>query len=422
MGGLVVVVLASSATTTTKDPKYNKPQTIKKKKKIKIAIIGGGVSGSFVSKYLTDYDASCNSIDSITLLDPFTYFPSSSHDPQQEPSIQIIPTYMQQQEDIMERNTKEFLPSSSSSKQRQRRRVRLESTDLDNHEILPLSSSSSKDPASQPSPYNQGGRVSTLILSDGNNTTTVELGASIIYQGNTLVMEMIRNDPTIQLGDPHHSSSLSSSSSSSPSSSSHNYKSTSIPSTEEEDHSKNHHPNTEYLNSWGIFNGISWPVYIPSTMSSFHKTFLLLWKYKYDLYRIQRVTHRAYQSFLRIYDILYDTSSSTSLTYESPDDIWKAVGLWKVAHCSLDELLNQLGFSSYDDDEFEDTPLLHDKDTSTSLLYRLWRKIYYTIDTFVRGRSLLRVELLTAMNLANNNQGNSRMTGIWKFSMIFVCL
>ena len=46
----------------------------------------------------------------------------------------------------------------------------------------------------------QGSRVPTLSLSDG---TSIEFGISIIYEGNTLIMEMIRNDPTLQVGEPH---------------------------------------------------------------------------------------------------------------------------------------------------------------------------------------------------------------------------
>ena len=35
----------------------------------KIAIIGGGISGTFVTKYLIDYDVNCTTLDTITIFD-----------------------------------------------------------------------------------------------------------------------------------------------------------------------------------------------------------------------------------------------------------------------------------------------------------------------------------------------------------------
>lgn len=101
----------------------------------RIAVIGGGISGTFVSKYLVDYDTSCL-IDSLTLFDP---------------------TFLSHTDDAM--------GSSSSIK-----------LDGDNPCTL------------------QGGRVATKILDDG---TVVELGASIIYSGNKLVSDMVDADPDL---------------------------------------------------------------------------------------------------------------------------------------------------------------------------------------------------------------------------------
>lgn len=39
---------------------------------VKVAVVGGAVSGSFVSKYLADYDLNCSAIDSVTVFEPVT--------------------------------------------------------------------------------------------------------------------------------------------------------------------------------------------------------------------------------------------------------------------------------------------------------------------------------------------------------------
>jgi hypothetical protein len=226
----------------------------------------------------------------------------------------------------------------------------------------------------------------------------VDLGASIIFQGNQLVMEMIQNDPTLEVGEPHHGSNSDSEIHQDTSSSPHGNKDGSS-TVETQPRIGN-----EYSDGWGIFNGFlgsSWPLYISSQMSSFQKEWTLLWRYHYDLFRIKRATDRAYQSFSRIYELLDDTSPSF-IQYRSPDDIWKAVGLWKVANISFDDLLNQLGFSSH----------LYNSSLPTypftSWVARIFQRIFGGI---AQGRSLLRYELLTAINLANNNKGNEKMNG-----------
>mmetsp|Transcript_4175 Transcript_4175/g.6181 ORF Transcript_4175/g.6181 Transcript_4175/m.6181 type:complete len:565 (-) Transcript_4175:1695-3389(-) len=110
-------------------------------KKGRIAVIGGGIGGTFVSKYLVDYDTTCQ-IDSLTLFDP-TFQPNDSDDKR-----------------------------SSSSKQSDGNQSTL-----------------------------QGGRVATKILDDG---TVIELGASIIYSGNKLVSSMIDADASLSRISPEY--------------------------------------------------------------------------------------------------------------------------------------------------------------------------------------------------------------------------
>ena len=110
-------------------------------KKGRIAVIGGGIGGTFVSKYLVDYDTTCQ-IDSLTLFDP-TFHPNASDD-------------------------KRIISSEQSEG--------CQST-------------------------LQGGRVATKILDDG---TVIELGASIIYSGNKLVSSMVDADAALSRISPEY--------------------------------------------------------------------------------------------------------------------------------------------------------------------------------------------------------------------------
>ena len=338
------------------------------RKRLRIAVIGGSVSGSFLSKYLTDYDSNCLAIDSITILDPFKYAAPLT-DLESNSIHQVYP----------------FIGLDNIEYNHSLGRVLTDT--LNNNE-------NSENRLNQPQ---QGGRISTLILPDGTN---IELGASIIYEGNKLVMDMIQNDPTLQVGEPHGSSNLLKAGTIMGESGTNNTTSN------QTDDPSNRTIGTEYFNSWGIFNGfrgLSWPIFITSQMSFFQKRMTFLWRYHYDLYRINRATDRALQSFRHIYALLDDTSAS-AIRFRSPDDIWRAVGLWKVASCSFDELLNNLRFSPSTYDYWHE-------DASKRSLLSWWKTVVQRIVGITQGRSVLRHELLTAINLANNNQGNDQMTG-----------
>jgi prenylcysteine oxidase/farnesylcysteine lyase len=77
-------------------------------------------------------------------------------------------------------------------------------------------------------------------------------------------------------------------------------------------------------------------------------------------------------------------SKSPDTFYESPDDIWEAIGLVNLVHSSFDELLDALGL---------------EKELSW------WRKL-------LPYQGSLRSELLTAINLVNYNQDNSQVNGL----------
>lgn len=108
----------------------------------KIAIIGGGISGSFVANYLVEYDPGCT-LESITVFEP-----------------QFVNRTIQPNDDNNNNNNNEWEEG-------------------------------------------QGSRVATLELPSGQK---VELGASILFQNFHLVSEMIRKVGRLEICPPFHTS------------------------------------------------------------------------------------------------------------------------------------------------------------------------------------------------------------------------
>jgi hypothetical protein len=229
----------------------------------RIAIIGGGISGSFTAKYLSDYDDEC--LLDITIFEP---------------------------------------PKDSK---------------------------------------NQGSRVSSLTLDDG---TVVERGASIIFEGNKLVSDMIDGDDELEKIDPQASSS-------------------------------------DVNDGLGVYSGDAinpFPLLL-TNMTSSEQTKTMLWRYNLDLWRINQATKDALKSFYLLYDLLDSNHERTF--FDSPNDVWKAIGLSYHASVSFDEYLDSIGVSSN---------------------IAWWKKL-------IGYQGLARSELYTGMNSCNNNQVNSQMTG-----------
>jgi len=250
-----------------------------KTKDIKIAIIGGGISGSFTAKYLADYDDEC--LLDITIFDP---------------------------------------PSDETAQQ----------------------SGSSV----------QGSRVSSLKRDDNS---VVELGASIVFDGNKLVLEMIDGDDELVKVAPHSPRPL-------------------VEGQVDDAINK----------GMGIYNGNSdenpWSLVV-ANMTSDEVRNTLLWRYNLDLWRVNRATNNALSSFDLIYDFLDSTNEHTF--FESPNDVWRAAGLSYAASVSFDDYLDKIGVSS-------------------SMSW--WRSL-------LSDQGIARSELYTAMNICNNNQINAQMTG-----------
>mmetsp|Transcript_15646 Transcript_15646/g.29508 ORF Transcript_15646/g.29508 Transcript_15646/m.29508 type:complete len:607 (+) Transcript_15646:79-1899(+) len=260
-----------------------------------IAIIGGGISGTFTAKYLSDYDDKC-------LLDITVFSPA--------------PT----------------------------------ATTLSKDEI---------DSERGATKYHQGSRVSSAVLHDG---TVVELGASIIFEGNKLVNDMINGDPDFLVkGEPYSVG-----------------------------HDVSKAEQLKIKTGMGIYNGKQvsknndnpWSL-LMANMTSSQVEKMMLWRYNLDLWRVDRATKRALESFNLIYDVLDSNHVKTFL--ESPNDVWKTVGLAHAASVSFDKYLDTIGVSS-----------------SVSW----WKSL------FLGSQGVAREELYTAINICNNNQLNSQMTGL----------
>jgi prenylcysteine oxidase / farnesylcysteine lyase len=262
-----------------------------------IAIIGGGISGSFVTKYLTDYDPNCT-IASITVYEPH---------PVQKVSVQ------------KSRNNNDITQESAKN------------NDTNYHHDWP-----------------QGSRVSAIQLEDG---TIVEVGASVLYRGFHHVIDMIRNDPTLIHGIPFHTG------------------------INETDH--NLRP------GMGIYNGNgTWPLLITSR-SDYYTSMLLLLRYHWDLLKISKLSKQMQTAFATIPTLLNSHQENTF--FESPDSIWRAVGLYHAVHMSFDHLLDAAHVSSG---------------------ISWWKKRMLPFQGSIRD------ELLQAVNLVNYNQDNAHVNGV----------
>ncbi len=289
----------------------------------RIAIIGGGISGSFVTKYLSEYD-----VISKCLLDEFVVYDVSPPPPgfsDNEPQIH---------------------------------------TDNNDDNILQSSS--------DPRPENwQGSRVSAVTIKD----TVIELGASIIYDGNQLVVEMMNEDPdNLVRDDPMGAS--------------------------EEDGDSGepygfgiYHGDKEWLLKTNNFASY------PSFLRKMLVPITFLWRYNLDYFRLQHAIKRAVHAFDIVYGLLNDTKNE--LTYfHSPMDLWDAIGLRTAAAISFHDLLDGLGL-------YRDASLEMQQETSTqsSNSWWNWRQ-------WLPGMGCMRSELVTAMTINTYNADLNEMNGL----------
>ncbi len=263
----------------------------KESKPTRIAVIGGGISGSFVTKYLSDYDVDCT-LD-ITVFDP------------------------------------------------------------------------------PPSDDNQGSRVASHTLKDG---TVVETGASIIFGDNKLVNDMIDgsigmtgeegNDETLRKTLPHTDG------------------------IDSDD--------PEIRNGLGVYDGRSstgkpFPLLL-SHMDDKTKMSTMMWRYNLDLFLTHRATQSAQEAFHAVYEYL-ENDDDESCFFDSPNDIWEALGLSHEASVNFEKYLEGIGVVPYM------TWWKHLK----NLIVKPW---------LLGEQGVVQSELYEPINICNNNQINSEMTGL----------
>jgi len=253
------------------------------RRKKKIAVIGGAVSGSFVTKYLAEYDAktNCSSgndgvIDSITVYEP-----------------------------------------------------------------MPLDGPIDNDAAVTAPPNDddhwQGSRVQSLRLSESSSSSdtteekrddvVVELGASIGFKEFHLINEMIRNDPDhLVKGKPFNTGRRRSG-------------------TETKDGTDDDDEEERQLHKgMGIYSGNGVWNLLTSAHSDYVNKLLLLWRYGWDLVSVSRVCDQMLAGFARLPSLLDDVDDPDTY-FESPDEVWESVNLRAAVHASFDDLLDKIGIA-----------------------------------------------------------------------------
>jgi prenylcysteine oxidase/farnesylcysteine lyase len=311
-------------------------QAAASKEGYRIAVIGGGISGSFVTKYLSDFDVhgDANGKDrERCLIDEIVVYDVSP-------------------------------PPSGFSDDEQSNH-----NGNNNGGDVVLSSS-------DPRPENwQGSRVSAITIED----TVIELGASIIYDGNQLVVDMMNGDPdNVERDEPMGTSKK----------------------EEEEGISSGepygfgiYHGNKEWLlktNSFANYPSFLRKMLVPLTF---------LWRYNFDYFRLQHAVKRAVHAFDIVYKLLNDTKNE--LTYfDSPMELWDAIELRTAAAVSFHDLLDGLGL--YRDARLE---MQQETTSESNNSWWDWRQ-------WLPGMGCMRSELVTAMTINTYNADLNEMNGL----------
>ena len=391
----------------------------------KIAIIGGGISGSFVTKYLADYE--------------YKYKYNSDSDNSNNND-----------------NNNDHHCSGNS-------RYSLDITIFDPHHISMDGDGDGEygdgdgdgegdgegegeggKNETKTDSFLQGSRVSSHTLPDG---TVVERGASIIFGGNKLVNEMIdgtitRNESTSS-NDNDNSTPVDELIRVQPQGSDAGSGGMAIYNGRVEQGlpsnlNDNNNPNVNQSSSpssssLSLSSSLpSFPLFFPNEMTSEDKKSAMIWRYNLDLYKINQATEQTIASFNRIYTLLLDNDDndndnnnddnnnnnnySEDEILQSPNTIWKYVGLSEVATMSFDDYLDtQLGVSSRISwwKKYVLEPVLrvflylgvfgnshHNNSSSSS-------------SSNSHQQGIVRTELYEPMNICNNNQLNSQMTGTY---------
>ena len=352
-----IATIAVSSSSVVDDPAESSPPNTDasdttKAEGYRIAIIGGGISGTFAAKYLAEYDVN--------------HVLEREKGEREGCLLDEIVVY-----DVSP-------PPSGFSNVSASTNTTLSSSD--------------------PRPPNwQGSRVSSITLKDGS---VIELGASIIYSGNQLVVEMMKGDPErLVKGKPLGTGKR------------NNAKNANLEQKDKKEENSKSNPS-----GFGIYHGQKqWLVkpsslfqnkYYPSFLKSMLQPLYFLWRYNIDFFRLRHAVQRAIHSFHTIYAFLDDTHHDVTF-FESPMDMWEAMGLRSISTISFHDFLDGLGLSRDESLEFEyssnDGRIVHRK-SGGWWSWGNWRK-------WMPGMGCLRSELVTAMTLNSYNQNLNQMNG-----------
>ena len=297
----------------------------------RIAVIGGGISGTFVTKYVSEYDVlekaakdKCQ-VDEIVVYDispPPSGFDDDSQQSQSDNNVKVLQS------------------------------------------------------SSDPRPENwQGSRVSSVSISD----SIIELGASIIYSGNQLVVEMMNADPDNLARDEPMGT---------------GHQSDSTAGGKRAPHGIGvYHGNKEWLLKTNTFANY------PSFLQKILEPLTLLWRYNLDYFRLQHAVKRAVHAFDIVYDLLSDTKNELTF-FESPMHLWEAIGLRSAASVTFHELCDGLGL--YRDPSLETSQTSGLETNNSWWNWRAW----------LPGMGCMRSELVTAMTINTYNADLNEMNGL----------
>ena len=116
----------------------------------------------------------------------------------------------------------------------------------------------------------------------------------------------------------------------------------------------------------------------------------------------------AFKSFQKIYRLLEDQEDDQSF-FDSPDDLWKAVGLLDMTRLSFDEYLSQIGVSG--GNKVDPSASWWDASHEALLAY-LMPLLDWFRNWILPSRGNLRKEICESININNYNQNNGRLNGL----------
>eukprot|EP00584_Thalassiosira_punctigera_P004563 CAMPEP_0172539696 /NCGR_PEP_ID=MMETSP1067-20121228/10841_1 /TAXON_ID=265564 ORGANISM="Thalassiosira punctigera, Strain Tpunct2005C2" /NCGR_SAMPLE_ID=MMETSP1067 /ASSEMBLY_ACC=CAM_ASM_000444 /LENGTH=490 /DNA_ID=CAMNT_0013325421 /DNA_START=1003 /DNA_END=2475 /DNA_ORIENTATION=- len=134
----------------------------------------------------------------------------------------------------------------------------------------------------------------------------------------------------------------------------------------------------------------------PSLLKSILEPMYFLWRYNFDYFRLNGAVQKAVKSFDMVYDLLNDTQHKVTY-FESPTELWEAIGLQRLSRVSFHDLLDGLGM-------YRDKSLELESGSVKGERWN-WRK-------WIPGIGCLRAELVTAITLNTYNQDLNQMNGL----------